>query len=108
MLALIAVLPFLLAATAAPTTLQKRYTSVKIVSGRDGKCLAAAPKTSSGSPVSTVDCGSTAWATQWDINPGSGSVISSGTNLALDAGSNPGNGGSLKVWDSYPGLYQQT
>lgn len=107
MLALVAVLPPLLCATASP--IAKRYTGVKIVSGRDGKCLAAAPKTSVGSAVTSVDCNSNpSYPMLWDINPGSGSVVLSGTDLALDAGSSPGNNGGLKVWTSYPGLYQQT
>ena len=105
MLALLAMLPLLLSASATP--IHKRFTGAQIVSGRDGKCLAAAPKTGSGSPVSTVDCNSN-YALLWDINPGSGSVVLTGTQLALDAGSNPGNNGALKVWQSYPGLYQQT
>lgn len=104
---LLAVLPML--ASASP--IEKRYTGVHIVSGRDGKCLAAAPKTGVGSVVVSVDCADTNYPKNWDINPGSGSVILSGTSnpvLALDAGSNPGNNGALKVWQSYPGLYQQT
>lgn len=83
MLALLALLPLLLTAEAAPT---KRFNRVQIVSGRDGKCLGAAPKTYVGAPVQSVDCVNTAWATYWDINPGSGSVILSGSDLALDAG----------------------
>jgi len=104
--AAIALLPFLALSTANP--INKRYSGVQIQSGRDGLCLAAAPKTGVGSPVSTIDCGSTVYPTLWDINPGSGSVLLHGTDLALDAGSNPGNNGLLKVWTSYPGLYQQT
>ncbi|WRT68135.1 uncharacterized protein IL334_005110 [Kwoniella shivajii] len=98
-------LPLLGLTAAAPT---KRYNGVQIVSGRDGKCLGAAPKTGSGSAVTSVACTGTSYATLWDINPGSGSVVLHGTNLALDAGSTPGNNGALKVWTSYPGLYQQT
>lgn len=105
MLALLALLPLLLTAEAAPT---KRFNRVQIVSGRDGKCLGAATKPYVGAPVASVDCVNTGYATYWDINPGSGSVILSGTDLALDAGSTPGNNGALKVWTSYPGLYQQT
>lgn len=97
-----------LGASARPAPLTKRYQGVWIVSGRDGKCLAAAPKTGYGSEVNTVDCAETAWVTLWDIDEGSGSVLLHGTELALDAGENPVDGGALKVWTSYPGLYQQT
>lgn len=83
MLALLALLPLLLTAEAAPT---KRFNRVQIVSGRDGKCLGAATKPYVGAPVASVDCVNTGYATYWDINPGSGSVILSGTDLALDAG----------------------
>lgn len=106
MLAL-AALP-LLALTAAASPITKRYTGVQIVSGRNGNCLVAAPKTGVGSAVYTEPCGSSVAAQLWDINPGSGSVLLTQSNLALDAGSNPGNFGALKVWTSYPGLYQQT
>ncbi|KAK8869443.1 hypothetical protein IAR55_000007 [Kwoniella newhampshirensis] len=58
-----------------------------------------------GIPVVSVPCHQ---ATRWDIQQGSGSILASGTNFALDAGSNPGNNGALKIWTSYPGLYQQT
>lgn len=101
MLALYALLPLLGFTLAAP--LEKRWDRVRIVSGRDGKCLTAAPKTGVGSPVYTADCNS---ALLWSISPGSGSVTLG--SLALDAGDNPQNGGQLKVWTSYPGLYQQT
>lgn len=84
MLAVLALLPLLLTASAAPT-IHKRFSRARIVSGRDGKCLAGAPKTGVGSPVSTVDCSSN-FGLLWDINPGSGSVVLSGSDLALDAG----------------------
>ncbi|WWC69835.1 uncharacterized protein I206_103778 [Kwoniella pini CBS 10737] len=103
-LALIAV-PLLALVNASPV--EKRFTSAKIVSGRDGLCLGVT-KAGVGSPVVSVACSNANYLTNWDINPGSGSVILSGTGLALDAGSTPGNNGALKVWTSYPGLYQQT
>lgn len=107
MLALVAILPLLIAGASA-SPIQKRYTRAMIVSDRDGLCLVAAPKTGVGSAVTSENCANTQGAKYWDINPGSGSVVLSGTNLALDAGENPGNNGALKVWTSYPGLYQQT
>lgn len=106
MLALVKLLPFVVLASATP--LAKRYAGVQIVSDVDGKCLAATPKTGSGSAVTTVNCGQTNFPEIWDISPGSGSVTLHGTNLALDAGLSPTDHGLLKVWTSYPGLYQQT
>ncbi|WWC62264.1 uncharacterized protein I303_104860 [Kwoniella dejecticola CBS 10117] len=100
------VLPLLALVDASPVN--KRFTSAKIVSGRDGKCLGVQSPPGVGSAVVSVSCAGTNYFTNWDINPGSGSVILSGTGLALDAGTNPGNNGALKVWTSYPGLYQQT
>ena len=112
MLAQALLLPIIAAllGSAHPTSksLSKRFSGVEIVSGRDGHCLIAAPKTSVGSQVTSASCGSTAWATLWDIDEGSGSVLLHGTDLALDAGDDPSDGGALKVWTSYPGLYQQT
>jgi hypothetical protein len=40
-----------------------------------------------------MECGA---AAGWDISPGSGSVILTGTSFAMDAGV-PGNNGLLKV-----------
>jgi hypothetical protein len=106
---LLALLPLVALTNASPTSLQKRYTQVKIRAGRDGLCLTAAPKTGIGSQVFSTNCAN---ALTWTINPGSGSVLlgdgSGSPPLALDAGENPGNNGALKVWQSYPGLYQQT
>jgi hypothetical protein len=84
---------------------QQRSTGVTIAAGRDGLCLSVVGTPGVGTPVGSVACNT---ASKWDINPGSGSVILTGTNFALDAGSSPGNNGALKIWTSYPGLYQQT
>ncbi|WWC88964.1 uncharacterized protein L201_003879 [Kwoniella dendrophila CBS 6074] len=100
------ILPLLALTEASP--LHRRFTSATIVSGRDGRCLGVANTPGVGSAVQSVACNAAGYNVRWDINPGSGSVILSGTGLALDAGSNPGNNGALKVWTSYPGLYQQT
>ncbi|KAK1921148.1 ricin B lectin domain-containing protein [Papiliotrema laurentii] len=110
MLALLALLPLLaFPAFASPTPLSKRYTNVRIRSNRSGLCLSAAPKTGVGSQVTVTSCDDF-WAHTWTINPGSGSVLlgDGSSGLALDAGTNPADGGKLKVWTSYPGLYQQT
>ncbi len=108
MLALLTLLPLLFALTEAAPTLTKRYTGVRIVSNRTGQCLAAAPKTVVGSVVDVVECNSP-WAGRWNFDRGSGSItLAFGSPLALDAGVNPVDGSKLKVWTSYPGLYQQT
>lgn len=93
--------------TASPTPVQKRYTGVTIRSYRTNTCLTlqGGVQIQNGSPLKVGDCSS---ATRWDINPGSGSVIVSGTNFALDAGTDPHNNVPAKVWQSYPGLTQQT
>lgn len=85
----------LLASLVSASPITKRYTGAKISAGRDGKCLSASGTPYNGLAVLSVDC---AGASTWDINPGSGSVILSGTNFALDAGSNPGNNQGLKVY----------
>jgi len=104
-LTLLALLPCLLAFP----TVTKRADNQLISAGRDGLCLSLqggkGTAASNGVPVVSLPCDQ---ASTWSISPGSGSVIVSGTNFALDAGSNPGNNGALKVWTSYPGLYQQT
>jgi hypothetical protein len=81
------------------------YTQAKIVSGRNGQCLSINGPLSDGSPVTTNPCYE---STLWDISPGSGTVVVSGTNFALDAGGNPHDFVPAKVWTSYPGLTQQT
>lgn len=102
-LALAALLPGL--ANASPVS--KRYKNSLIRSFRTGTCLSTQPGTplQDGTPLTVVDCNK---AVRWDINPGSGSVIISGTDFALDAGVNPSNNVPAKVWTSYPGLAQQT
>lgn len=103
MLNLLNLLPLLalsltITSEAKPVSLSKRFTGVHLVSGRDGKCLSVAPGTvDRGLAVTTVDCNTANTARTWDLNPGSGSVFFSGSGLALDAGSNPGNNGNVKV-----------
>ena len=88
-----------LATSASPV---KRANNQLIVSSRDQKCLSpaggaaavAAGQVGNGTPLVTIDCNS---AAGWDISPGSGSVVLTGTNFAMDAGSSPGNNGLLKV-----------
>ncbi|TYJ53796.1 hypothetical protein B9479_005556 [Cryptococcus floricola] len=97
-------LSFLTPASASP--LAKRYTGVKIQSYKDGKCLSPNSDTNSnGVWVVSVACDK---AKTWDINPGSGSVKLSGTNFVLDAGTGKDNNEGVKIWQSYPGVFQQT
>ena len=105
--ALFALLPFLGSALAAP--LNKRDTGVFIYSGRDNKCLSlpAGQSAGDGTPVVSADCNGPG-VSKCDINRGSGRVVLSGTNYALDIGLSPGNNGALKVWTSYPTAAQQT
>lgn len=116
MLSLIAVLPLLASIHASPLT--KRASTQIVYATRDNLCLSleggnskypadgsGTPPTD-GTPVISIDCDD---ASVWNISPGSGSITVAGyEGFALDAGSNPANFGSLKVWTSYPGLYQQT
>ncbi|WVQ80077.1 hypothetical protein IAT38_002178 [Cryptococcus sp. DSM 104549] len=96
--------------SAAPTgpspALSKRYSGVLIQSFHSGLCLSRyGPRPTDGTPVQTVDC---QYADRWDISPGSGSIIVTGTNYALDAGTGTENNEPVKIWTSYPGLFQQT
>nr|ODO04104.1 hypothetical protein L204_00459 [Cryptococcus depauperatus CBS 7855] len=101
---LFSILPFLALAAASP--IEKRYKGVKIQSYRDRKCLSPANANyANGVQVVSVPCDQ---AHRWDINPGSGSIILTGTNFALDAGTGWDNNEIVKIWQSYPGLFQQT
>jgi len=101
--ALAALIPAL--AHAGP--INKRYVGQKIKSFRTGTCLSlpynVAP--TNGVELVVTDCDS---ATPWDINPGSGSITISGDSFALDAGIDPHNNVQAKIWESYPGITQQT
>ncbi|WVR04858.1 hypothetical protein IAU60_001870 [Kwoniella sp. DSM 27419] len=84
----------------------KRYSGVKIQSYRDSTCLTpSSPRLYNGVQVTTVPCQA---AASWDISPGSGSVVLHGTNFSLDAGTGTQNNEIVKIWQSYPGLFQQT
>jgi hypothetical protein len=102
----IALVAALLPATlAAP--MQKRMTGVTIEWNFTGNCLSLPldGQVGDGTLLITTPC---RLATKWDINYGSGSVVASGTNFALDAGVPQGNNAPAKVWTSYPGSTQQT
>ncbi|ODN73686.1 hypothetical protein L202_07232 [Cryptococcus amylolentus CBS 6039] len=104
MLAIFALLPLLALASASP--IQKRYSGVKIKSGLGDHCLTPLfGQFQEGTPITTAGC---ADAKTWDINPGSGSVLLHGTEFAMDAGTGTDNHEIVKLWTSYPGLFQQT
>lgn len=107
---LVALLSIASLATASPLpearSLNKRYTRVQIQSNRNGECLVPeGAKWGNGFQVITKPCYQATW---WDINPGSGSILLSGTSMALDAGTGTENNEIVKIWQSYPGLFQQT
>lgn len=108
--ALVALLSIASLATASPLpearSLNKRYTRVQIQSYRNGECLVPeGAKWGNGFQVITKPCYQATW---WDISPGSGSILLSGTSMALDAGTGTENNEIVKIWQSYPGLFQQT
>lgn len=106
MLPLTTLLPLLALVAASP--IAKRANNQLIVSSRDGQCLspqdgAAAVSSGSvtnGTPLVSMDC---AKAAGWDLSPGSGSVILSGTGYAMDAGTKPKDNGQLKVSSDFKG-----
>ena len=98
-------------AVAAPASIEKRQVSSKITAN-NGQCLGFSGSTTigDGTPIGLVDCSSSN-AVTWVFNTQTPSSISpaGNTGFALDAGSNPGNNfNKLKLWQSYPGLAQQT
>lgn len=85
------------------TPILKRETARLIESGRNpgfclsvqgGRAAVSAGQVTDGTPVITLGCD---LASLWDVSKGSGSVLVSGTNHALDIGLTPGNGGRVKV-----------
>ncbi|KAJ3520024.1 hypothetical protein NMY22_g12929 [Coprinellus aureogranulatus] len=59
-----------------------------------------------GTPVQIYDCNGTP-AQDWVINRGSTKVKLANTNFCLDAGSTPGNGVGMKIWECYDNLPAQ-
>ncbi|OWZ34691.1 hypothetical protein C356_05235 [Cryptococcus neoformans c45] len=107
---LVALLSIVSLAAASPLpearSLHERYSLVQIQSHRNGECLVPeGAKWGNGFQVITKPCEQAAW---WDINPGSGSILLSGSTMALDAGTGTENNEIVKIWESYPGLFQQT
>jgi hypothetical protein len=95
---LFTLLPLLAATvTAAPSSLHKRYTNVKIESSADvGLCLTVAAPAEAGSDVFMGPC---AEAIGWDINLGAGAVLPvlTTSGLALDGGPNAGAYNDLTI-----------
>jgi len=59
-----------------------------------------------GTPVQLYDCNGTR-AQDWLLQRGSTKIRLAGTNFCLDAGSTPGNGVGMKIWECYDGLPAQ-
>lgn len=72
------------------------------------KCIDVRGNTlANGTPVQIYDCNGTG-AQQWVIaNYGDTKLRVAGTNYCLDAGSSPGNGGQMKIWQCYDNLPAQ-
>ncbi|KAH6867250.1 ricin B lectin domain-containing protein, partial [Coprinopsis sp. MPI-PUGE-AT-0042] len=72
-----------------------------------GKCLDVRGGTfANGTPVQIYDCNGTP-AQNWTINHGPTKIQLAGTSFCMDAGSSPGNGVGLKIWQCYDGLPAQ-
>ncbi|TFK67156.1 hypothetical protein BDN72DRAFT_899185 [Pluteus cervinus] len=59
-----------------------------------------------GTPVQVYDCNGTG-AQRWVVNKGESKVRVDNTNFCLDAGSAPGNGVGMKIWQCYDNLPAQ-
>ncbi|KAF8810387.1 hypothetical protein BYT27DRAFT_7186611 [Phlegmacium glaucopus] len=59
-----------------------------------------------GTPVQIYDCNGTG-AQNWVLNRASTKVQVAGTNFCLDAGSTPGNGVGMKIWQCFDNLPAQ-
>jgi len=76
--------------------------------GNTAKCLDVRGNVQkNGTPVQIYDCNGTA-AQKWRIAAGGTYVTLDGTNFCLDAGSKPGNGVGMKIWQCYAALPAQT
>lgn len=101
MLYLLGLLPFLASATHA-SPIVKRANNQLIQSVTSGLCISPASgaegvangQVGNAANLVSLDCDD---AASWDLSRGSGSIILSTTNYAIDIGENPGNTGSLKV-----------
>ncbi|WVF67053.1 hypothetical protein IAT40_001796 [Kwoniella sp. CBS 6097] len=83
-----------LLALASASSIVKRHTGVRIQSARNGHCLSPKAPDQLNSTIVAIDCDR---AQVWDINPGSGNIVLSGTNKALSTGPEPKLNGKLKL-----------
>eukprot|EP00914_Ancora_sagittata_P001072 GHVO01002830.1.p1 GENE.GHVO01002830.1~~GHVO01002830.1.p1 ORF type:complete len:287 (-),score=7.29 GHVO01002830.1:45-905(-) len=75
--------------------------------GDTSKCIDVSGATfANGTPVEIYDCNETN-AQRWVISRGSTKVQVAGTNYCLDAGSTPGDGTKMKIWECYDNLSAQ-
>ncbi|KAL0945344.1 hypothetical protein HGRIS_000842 [Hohenbuehelia grisea] len=75
--------------------------------GNRSKCLDVRGNSQqNGTPVQIYDCNGTG-AQKWVINRANTKVRLAGTNFCLDAGSSPGNGIGMKIWQCYDNLPAQ-
>ncbi|KAI5829330.1 ricin B-like lectin [Schizophyllum commune Tattone D] len=75
--------------------------------GNSAKCLDVAGAAENGTPVDINDCNGSS-AQNWVLARGGTAVKLAGTNFCLDAGEDIANGASMKLWQCYEGLAQQT
>ncbi|ORX40330.1 ricin B lectin domain-containing protein [Kockovaella imperatae] len=96
-------------ASAAPT--EKGYV-INWLNGNDlSQCLTVTNgQYYNGSPVGLAPCGSVNEGQRWVYHPsGVTSVRAAGQNYCLDFGDGGGyDGVPMKLWQCYPGLFQQT
>ncbi|KAF8642814.1 hypothetical protein AX16_009403 [Volvariella volvacea WC 439] len=75
--------------------------------GNKDKCLdVRGAQYANGTPVQIYDCNGTG-AQRWRVRNGRTQVVLDGTNFCLDAGSSPGNGVGMKIWQCYDNLPAQ-
>ncbi|KAG6886767.1 hypothetical protein C0992_002478 [Termitomyces sp. T32_za158] len=76
--------------------------------GDTTKCLdVRGANFTNGTPVQIYDCNGSD-AQMWNIMPGQTTVKVHINNFCLDAGSTPGNGVGMKIWECFDGLAAQT
>ncbi|KDR84330.1 hypothetical protein GALMADRAFT_237117 [Galerina marginata CBS 339.88] len=75
--------------------------------GNTNKCMdVRGANYANGTPVQIYDCNGTG-AQKWVLNRENTKVQVAGTNFCLDAGSTPGNGVGMKIWQCYDNLPAQ-
>ncbi|KAJ3552595.1 hypothetical protein NM688_g4074 [Phlebia brevispora] len=98
---------FALGLFVAPIALAQQVWEIHPGAYSDSKCIdVQGDVVADGTPVQIYDCNGTP-AQQWVIQSGNTAVQLAGTNFCLDAGSSPGNGVGMKIWQCYPDLPAQ-